>query len=69
MKISELILFSGARLLRAVDQWKDQTLFLSQIPQKSLQKTMFPVGDLTKDVVKKIALSSGFQKILEKKEV
>lgn len=63
------ILSSGARLLRAIDRWKDQTLFLSQIPQKSLQRTMFPIGDLTKDVVKKIASASGFDKIVQKREV
>ncbi|XP_071524815.1 mitochondrial tRNA-specific 2-thiouridylase 1 isoform X1 [Panulirus ornatus] len=34
----------GARLLQSIDRLKDQTFFLSQIPQKSLQHTMFPIG-------------------------
>lgn len=58
----------GVKLMLPYDKWKDQTLFLSQIPQKALQKTVFPLGDLHKDVVKKIATSIGLEKIAKKKE-
>lgn len=42
-------------LKRAVDQNKDQTYFLSQVPCKALEKTLFPLGEITKDVVRDIA--------------
>ena len=42
-------------LLRGVDSNKDQTYFLSQISQKQLRHSLFPVGDLTKAEVRKIA--------------
>ena len=52
-----------------IDRHKDQTLFLSQIPQAALQHTMFPLGEMTKDVVKKLAENSGLEKIAKKREV
>ncbi|KAL3852801.1 hypothetical protein ACJMK2_016416 [Sinanodonta woodiana] len=58
----------GVKLLTAYDKMKDQTLFLSQIPQHALQMTLFPIGEFTKDVVKKIAASAGMEKIAKKKE-
>jgi len=57
-----------ARLLKSVDRTKDQTFFLSQMPQEALRKTLFPVGDLPKYVVKQIASQSGFPEIALKKE-
>ena len=60
---------AGVDLLRAVDSWKCQTLFLSQISQKALRRALFPVGGLTKDVVKAIAKDAGLEKIVQKKEV
>jgi len=56
------------KLLMAMDRIKDQTLFLSQIPQEALRNTMFPIGSLTKDVVKKIACTIGLEKIANKRE-
>ncbi|XP_065567970.1 mitochondrial tRNA-specific 2-thiouridylase 1-like isoform X2 [Artemia franciscana] len=58
----------GVRLLKSFDQLKDQTFFLSQIPQDALQFTMFPVGGMTKNIVKEIANSAGLSKISQKKE-
>ena len=57
------------QLLRSVDRVKDQTLFLAQVSQRSLRRTMFPVGDLVKSVVKEMALTAGMEKIVKKKEV
>lgn len=57
-----------AKLLKSVDKVKDQTFFLAQIPQQSLQRAMFPVGGITKDIVKKIAATSGFEDVAQKKE-
>lgn len=44
-----------ARLLRGVDRNKDQTYFLCQLNQSQLQKSLFPIGHLTKEEVRKIA--------------
>ena len=42
-------------LLRGADSNKDQTYFLCQISQSALQKTLFPIGHLTKPQVREIA--------------
>ena len=42
-------------LLRALDLEKDQTYFLSRMNQHMLQQTIFPVGALVKDMVRRIA--------------
>ena len=43
-------------LLRGVDSNKDQTYFLSQLTKEQLTNVLFPVGDLEKSEVRKIAL-------------
>ncbi|RUO86222.1 tRNA 2-thiouridine(34) synthase MnmA [Spiroplasma endosymbiont of Megaselia nigra] len=43
------------QLLRVIDRDKDQTYFLSQLNQGQLSKTFFPLGNLTKKEVRKIA--------------
>lgn len=43
------------QMLRGVDSNKDQTYFLSQLTEKQLEKTLFPVGDLDKKEVRDIA--------------
>lgn len=43
------------QLLRAVDTNKDQTYFLSQLSKEQLQNVLFPIGELTKPEVRKIA--------------
>lgn len=47
------------QLLRAVDTNKDQTYFLSQLNQEQLSKVLFPIGELTKPEVRKIAEQYG----------
>jgi len=42
-------------LLRGVDDNKDQTYFLSQLTKEQLSNVLFPVGNLLKDEVRKIA--------------
>jgi tRNA-specific 2-thiouridylase len=42
-------------LLRWVDQTKDQSYFLSQLNQKQLKHAIFPVGEIPKSEVRKIA--------------
>ena len=42
-------------LLRGIDDNKDQTYFLSQLTHEQLENVLFPVGDLVKSEVRKIA--------------
>lgn len=42
-------------LLRAVDDNKDQSYFLSQLTQEQLENVLFPIGDLKKTRVREIA--------------
>lgn len=42
-------------LYKSFDQNKDQTYFLSQLNQKQLQASLFPLGDIDKHVVRDIA--------------
>ena len=43
-------------LLRGVDENKDQSYFLCQLTETQIAKALFPIGDLTKPEVRKIAL-------------
>ncbi|XP_012252584.2 mitochondrial tRNA-specific 2-thiouridylase 1 [Athalia rosae] len=58
----------NARLLKAKDPVKDQTFFLSRIPQDSLRRAMFPVGGHYKRDVIKIARENGLNDVANKKE-
>ena len=46
-------------LKRSPDPVKDQSYFLSRLSQQQLSRALFPIGHLTKDVVRKIAADSG----------
>ncbi len=48
------------RLLRAVDQAKDQSYFLHALGQEALAATWFPVGELPKARVRELAREAGF---------
>lgn len=54
-------------LLRAKDQSKDQTYFLYRITETQLARTLFPVGNLTKEEVRKIAQENSLP-VAEKKD-
>jgi tRNA-specific 2-thiouridylase len=47
------------RLLRAKDRGKDQSYFLHQLGQAQLAATRFPLGELQKDEVRRIAAEHG----------
>lgn len=46
---------NNGHLLRGIDSNKDQTYFLSQVSKKQLENVLFPVGDMEKKDVRKIA--------------
>jgi len=46
-------------LIKAKDETKDQTYFLCQLTKKQLEKVLFPLGELTKEEVRKIAEENG----------
>jgi len=47
---------NSPQLLKALDQNKDQSYFLSQLRNEQLTNILFPLGDLTKQEVRNIAL-------------
>jgi tRNA-uridine 2-sulfurtransferase len=49
----------GARLLRAVDENKDQTYFLAAVEHRQLDRVLFPLGDLRKPQVRELARKAG----------
>ncbi|NMW17673.1 MAG: tRNA 2-thiouridine(34) synthase MnmA [Chlorobiaceae bacterium] len=55
------------RLFKGVDPEKDQSYFLWMLSQSDLAKTLFPLGQLTKPEVRKLAHSFGVR-AAEKKE-
>ena len=49
----------GPRLLRGVDDNKDQTYFLAAVARQNFERVLFPVGELTKPEVRAIAQKIG----------
>lgn len=53
-------------LLKGIDNSKDQSYFLYLLNQQQLVKTVFPIGELKKSEVRKIALEAGMVNYLKK---
>ena len=51
----------------STDNWKDQTYFLFTTPKKILSRLLFPIGDMDKQDVRKIAEAKGL-KVSHKKD-
>ena len=51
----------GMRLMRGVDRSKDQSYFLYRVRPEILAKTIFPLGELTKDEVRAKARAFGLE--------
>lgn len=47
------------KMLRGLDENKDQTYFLNQLSQEQISKVMFPIGNLEKAKVREIAKEAG----------
>ncbi len=46
-------------LLKAIDENKDQTYFLAQVSKEQFSNVLFPIGEMTKKEVRKIAEENG----------
>lgn len=57
------------KLLRAQDENKDQTYFLYRISKESLKHTLFPIGDMLKPEVKKLAEANGLHNAYKKESM
>ena len=55
-------------LATAADEKKDQTYFLWMLTEENLRRTIFPLGDYTKDQVRAIARAHGYEALAVKKE-
>ncbi len=55
-------------LKKGIDSKKDQSYFLWRLGQKELSKTLFPLGGMTKEVIKEYVLSKGYEEKVKKKE-
>jgi tRNA-specific 2-thiouridylase len=55
-------------LRTAADTKKDQTYFLWMLTEEQLQRTIFPLGDYTKEQVREIARQHGYEKLAVKRE-
>ena len=58
---------SGPQLLKAVDLAKDQSYFLHAVDAAALRKTLFPIGELHKAEVRRLAHAAGIP-VYDKKD-
>lgn len=66
---AQIVDFDGVYTLKkGVDDKKDQSYFLWRLGQKELSKTMFPLGGMNKEEIKKYVLSKGYEEKVKKKE-
>lgn len=55
-------------LEKCFDQNKDQTYFLSQINEEQIRSCLFPLGDIDKVEVRRIAHELGLESVMDKKD-
>lgn len=55
-------------LAEAADKLKDQTYFLWMLTEENLSRTIFPLGDFTKEQIRQMAAERGFVKLSQKEE-
>ena len=60
---------AGTQLLRAKDENKDQTYFLYRVSEEALAHTLFPIGDMLKPDVKKLAEEHGLHNAYKKESM
>ncbi len=59
----------GEKLLKAKDENKDQTYFLYRISKDAIAHTIFPIGDMLKPDVKKLAAEKGLDNAYKKESM
>ena len=59
----------NSKLLRAVDENKDQTYFLYRISEEALAHTLFPIGEMMKPEVKELAEEKGLHNAYKKESM
>lgn len=59
VEISDRVRNDKPQLVQAVDSNKDQTYFLYRVTEEALQKTLFPLGEMTKPEVREKAKELG----------
>ena len=59
----------GDKLLKAKDENKDQTYFLYRISKEAIAHTIFPIGDMLKPDVKKLAAEKGLDNAYKKESM
>ena len=59
----------GRNLKKAIDQNKDQTYFLYRISEEAIQHTLFPLGNLYKTDVKRMAAEAGLDNAYKKESM
>jgi tRNA-specific 2-thiouridylase len=59
----------GDKLLKAVDENKDQTYFLYRISKDAIAHTIFPIGNMLKPDVKKLAAEKGLDNAYKKESM
>lgn len=57
----------GTRLIKAVDTEKDQTYFLCMLSKTQIENAMFPIGEMIKSEVRRVASELGLS-VAEKKD-
>lgn len=60
---------TNGQLLRAADENKDQTYFLYRISEEALEHTLFPIGEMLKPEVKKLAEEKGLHNAYKKESM
>lgn len=64
--VDKLTTENGAFLLKGKDENKDQSYFLYAIDNYALEKSLFPLGNINKSTVRKIAQEQGFDNASKK---
>ncbi|MDL2290139.1 tRNA 2-thiouridine(34) synthase MnmA [Paludibacteraceae bacterium OttesenSCG-928-F17] len=55
-------------IAKGIDEDKDQSFFLWGLSEEQLKRIIFPLGEMTKDKVRKYAAEKGFKQVAEKKD-
>ncbi len=66
--VNKVLQNSNYYISKGIDPEKEQSFFLWGLHQDYLKKTIFPLGQLTKQQVKELAIKNGYSSLTNKKE-